>query len=144
MNVINGQSSDSTEYKHKEAFCLMRYECDKCKHQEIIWNSRDGVTPFGTACPSCDGPLMHAYFASDTRSVNHRLLKFQKFWRDGTKKEAKLILARRCIDFRKQGYDMGGVDDKTFINKASSEGHEFQKGWPVLDICLNPVLQSKR
>jgi hypothetical protein len=34
-------------YKHAEAFCLMLYVAeDGSGEQEIIWNSRDGVTPF--------------------------------------------------------------------------------------------------
>ena len=42
-------------YNHKEAFCLMTYRCKDCSFEERIWNSRDGVTPFGLACPSCKG-----------------------------------------------------------------------------------------
>lgn len=34
-------------YVHKEAFCLMTYRADDgSKEEEVIWNSRDGVTPF--------------------------------------------------------------------------------------------------
>lgn len=32
--------------KHGEAFCLMQYEADDHSETEVIWNSRDGVTPF--------------------------------------------------------------------------------------------------
>jgi len=39
-------------HRHVEAFCLMHYACD-CGHHEVIWNSRDGVTPFTAPCPSC-------------------------------------------------------------------------------------------
>lgn len=42
-------------YNHKEAFCLMTYRCKDCGFEERIWNSRDGVTPFGLACPNCKG-----------------------------------------------------------------------------------------
>jgi len=35
-----------TPHLHAEAFCLMRYEADDGSEDEIIWNSRDGVTPF--------------------------------------------------------------------------------------------------
>lgn len=31
---------------HGEAFCLMAYVSDDGQHGELIWNSRDGVTPF--------------------------------------------------------------------------------------------------
>lgn len=33
-------------YNHQEAFCLMKYRTDDGLEEEIIWNSRDGVTPF--------------------------------------------------------------------------------------------------
>lgn len=31
---------------HPEAFCLMRYTSDDGTEEEVVWNSRDGVTPF--------------------------------------------------------------------------------------------------
>lgn len=37
---------------HKEAYLLMNYRCE-CGHHELIWNSRDGVTPFTLSCPNC-------------------------------------------------------------------------------------------
>lgn len=40
---------------HKEAFCVMTYRCKDCGFEERIWNSRDGVTPFGLGCPNCGG-----------------------------------------------------------------------------------------
>ncbi len=40
-------------YWHKEAFCLMTYQCDETGECERIWNSRDGVTPF--VIPTRDG-----------------------------------------------------------------------------------------
>jgi hypothetical protein len=34
------------KHNHGEAFALMTYRCDAGCHTEVIWNSRDGVTPF--------------------------------------------------------------------------------------------------
>lgn len=34
-------------YKHKEAFCIMQYRSKDGTEAEQLWNSRDGVTPFG-------------------------------------------------------------------------------------------------
>jgi hypothetical protein len=36
-----------SEYLHKEAFCLMTYRDENSTEEEVLWNSRDGVTPFG-------------------------------------------------------------------------------------------------
>jgi hypothetical protein len=35
------------KFKHVEAFCLMLYRDETTGEVEIIWNSRDGVVPFG-------------------------------------------------------------------------------------------------
>jgi len=39
--------------RHAEAYALMIYYCKDCRNQEILWNSRDGVTPFIIACRFC-------------------------------------------------------------------------------------------
>lgn len=33
-------------HRHAEAFMVMRYESETGRHSELIWNSRDGITPF--------------------------------------------------------------------------------------------------
>jgi hypothetical protein len=43
-------------YTHPEAFCLMRYQTKDGLLTEVLWNSRDGVTPFGIR--STDGREM--------------------------------------------------------------------------------------
>lgn len=54
------------KYQHAEAFCLMKYECEKCRREEIIWNARDGVTPFMIPCTSvCDGMMKHIHWHFD-------------------------------------------------------------------------------
>ena len=68
-------------YKHVEAFALMLYVCRSCAHREVIWNSRDGVTPFGTACPSCGRPdLLHDAFGSDWCVPDHKPHFGQRVW----------------------------------------------------------------
>lgn len=42
------------EYKHKEAFCLMQYQCKECGRIDVVWNSRDGVTSFVINCLQCE------------------------------------------------------------------------------------------
>lgn len=84
-----------SKQQFKEAFCLMWYAC-KCGHQERIWNSRDGVTPFSLPCPSCDAPtLSHDRWTEDRYAPDHKLHLGQRFWRDGTPDEAEAIMHRR-------------------------------------------------
>jgi len=46
MNDVN-TGAQKKGYNHVEAFCLMRYQDKVTKEIKVIWNSRDGVTPFG-------------------------------------------------------------------------------------------------
>lgn len=46
--------SETKKYKYKAAFALMIYRCAVCEHTEIIYNSRDGATPYETPCPVCN------------------------------------------------------------------------------------------
>jgi hypothetical protein len=46
-------------HQHAEAFCNMKYVCQECGHSEMVWNSRDGVTPFIIGCTKCDGDMCH-------------------------------------------------------------------------------------
>jgi hypothetical protein len=63
-----------------EAFCLMWYRCE-CGHKERIWNSRDGVTPFCMACPSCNKPAMqHVDWHLDKYSPDHKPYIGQRMW----------------------------------------------------------------
>lgn len=127
-------------YRHGEAFSLMWYRCEACGHQERIWNSRDGVTPFCMACPSCGGmTLQHHNWSADERAPDHKTRRGQRFWRDGTKEEARGILERRFERFAAQGQAVP-EDVKAAmladLDKPSVERQEFQDGWPTLDIQL--------
>lgn len=54
-------------YKHAEAFKLMRYASDDAIHQELLWNSRDGVTPFMIHDVTGQFELQHVAWRSDVR-----------------------------------------------------------------------------
>lgn len=51
-------------HKHKEAFGLMQYQDEVTKDIEILWNSRDGVTPFGIKS-RLGNPSYHINFRQD-------------------------------------------------------------------------------
>jgi hypothetical protein len=58
---------------HAEAFKLMTYQCEKVReHREVIWNSRNGVTPFLVGCRSCNGQMQHIDFQRDVYSPGHK------------------------------------------------------------------------
>ena len=122
------------KYIHKEAFCLMRYKCTECGHEEIIWNSRDGVTPFGTACPDCSASMLHVDWGYDTCEPEYSLNRFQKFWRNGTQAEARISLQNRFTSMKGTKYERTNKEVKVIIEEILAEGSEFPEGWPILDI----------
>jgi len=118
---------------HNEGFKLMWYACE-CGHTERIWNSRNGVTPFGLACPSCGKPsLLHVAWGGDNYAPKHKCHKGQRFFRDGTPDEAAEIMARR-LDSMQEEYP-SSPDEYAEMVQAAREGKmsEFQKGWPMID-----------
>lgn len=57
------------KYNHAEAFMLMEYT-DADGNVEVIWNSRDGVTPFITSLRS-GAEARHQNWAADRRAPFH-------------------------------------------------------------------------
>lgn len=140
MSEISHSPGRSHGHNHGEALCLMWYACT-CGHQERIWNSRDGVTPFGASCPSCgNGNLTHVRWREDKYSPDHKLVRGQRFWRDGTPDEAEAIMRRR-IEKMRDKYPITDEDFKTLIadsragiDQRTGQPNEFRKGWPMLDM----------
>ena len=144
IRVMRGEPQE--EYRHKEAFCLMWYFCSECAHHERIWNSRDGVTPFGTACTSCGGMLRHVDFDLDECVPEYKPHRGQRVWRDGTPGEAEAIMRWRLnmgVDSEFPPTD----EHKECLPKAArmttageaEEGDEFflaefVLGWPTLAV----------
>ncbi|WP_180131908.1 zinc ribbon domain-containing protein [Rhodoferax sp. BLA1] len=86
----------SRGHRHAEAFCLMWYACQSCGHTEQFWNSRDGVTPFSTACPSCGKPdLFHVNFSRDKYAPKHVPHVGQRVWVSMTKDHAQAFAKKR-------------------------------------------------
>ena len=54
-----------TKYKHREAFCLMLYRSKDGSEEETLWNSRDGVTPFGIESRTTGNMLYHDEWNKD-------------------------------------------------------------------------------
>lgn len=112
---IHQDSGSQDDHLHAEAFCLMRYTCKLCQHSEIIWNSRDGVTPFGTSCPSCGEPtLNHSDFGSDKYAPDHKPHKGQRVWVSMTIERAEKLAKRMILSRIKRG-----IEANNLIKKAA-------------------------
>jgi hypothetical protein len=82
-------------HRHVEAFCRMTY-ADKEGNREIIWNSRDGVTPF--ICHSREGKeQQHIEFHNATYDPRYIPDIGERVWMDMTREKAEAI-ARRQIE----------------------------------------------
>lgn len=125
-------------YQHKEAFCLMWYQCKEpgCAHSERIWNSRDGVTPFCMTCPSCgEASLTHVHWNRDECKPAHKLSKGQKYWRDGTTEEAEKFMRARIEHMKGSAFECDEVAAEKIITSIhDGSSTEFRKGWPMIDI----------
>ena len=69
--MIDLEDKKPREYKHKEAFCLMRYESHNGFLIETLWNSRDGVTPFMITNHSGTVEMKHTHWNNDLRKPHH-------------------------------------------------------------------------
>lgn len=85
-------------YKHAEAFCLMNYRCDECGHHEVLWNSRDGVTPFCIECRKCKDPMgmTHVDFHLDRRLPFHVLMPGERYFADLTRERSRELANRNA------------------------------------------------
>lgn len=95
-------------YKHKEAYCIMFYKCDKCHSIERFWNSRDGVTPFVVLarCPHCRGDMQHIDFFMDECSPDHNPYRGQGVFTDMPEALKRTDVHIRVMRARADGYDL--------------------------------------
>jgi len=82
-------------YRHGEAFCLMTYRADDRHLEEVIWNSRDGVTPFVVNMK--DGsPGTHVDWRNDRCVPDHKPAVGDRIFVDLTEQRAHEIAAQQA------------------------------------------------
>jgi hypothetical protein len=84
------------DYQHAEAFCLMKYRSDDGTEEELIWNSRDGVTPFTITLRS-GKRATHADWQNDQRLPDYQPPAGSRIFVDLTPERAREI-AERVVD----------------------------------------------
>lgn len=122
-------------HDHKEAYMLMKYQCEVCGAVEIIWNSRDGVTPFmGPVCirGQCGGVTRHVDWEKDVYAPDFKPGIGTRIWRDGTLDMMRDIMKRRVEQNPEYLSDEAKQDISGFIEKLARAEHESQSGWPAL------------
>lgn len=82
-----GVVKPKVEHQHAEAFCLMKYRADHRQLEEIVFNSRDGVTPF-TITMRDGTPGTHVDWRGDAYSPDHRPRVGERIFVDLTEERA--------------------------------------------------------
>lgn len=59
------------KHNHNEAFALMQYKNERTGEIEILWNSRDGVTPFCILSRDGQDEMSHSNWNADRYSPDH-------------------------------------------------------------------------
>ena len=83
------------ETKQCEGFDLMLYKCEKCLTIEVLWNSRDAVTPFCINCIQCDGMMQHAHWQLDVKKPDFKPPKGTRIFVTLTQKRCEELTRQR-------------------------------------------------
>mgnify|MGYP001609474370 CR=1 FL=1 len=118
-------------FNHAEAFALMAYRCEDCGAAEYIWNSRDGVTPFGVDCRECRQGAIHVDWKLDRFLPHYDPRPGDRYFRDGIEAEARAITRRRLEQGRGTLYEIPEDEWAGFIDEAVRDDG-FRPGWPHL------------
>lgn len=120
---------NKTKYNHTEAFWLMTYTCQDCGHKKEIWNSRDGVTPFGTRCMACgENNMLHK--GPHEYAPNHVSRQGQYIWIDFPA-SLRLPFGRGRVQSG-DGTDYQVNDEETRKEIAAGIAEDMQPGAPYL------------
>ena len=105
-------------YVHKEAFNIMTYECEGCGTKELLWNSRDGVTPFSLNCATCgNGTMKHIDWEKDLCDPDHIPERGSRVFIDMSP-ELLQITIRKYVERIWDHPDMPA--SKNWVNKAEA------------------------
>lgn len=96
---LSNNGGNMSEFKHREAFAVMTYQCEGCQSLFRVWNSRDGVTPFSIGSPCCqDGRTLarHVHFGLDFQRLELPTdMPIVRVFIDMTKDKAQELAERR-------------------------------------------------
>ena len=127
----NSPSPNNGGFVHNEAFCLMYYENKDTKTGFMVWNSRDGVTPFLIFDNGKE--YYHQHWMMDKRILPtnpmHKkyldstvLVKGQKVFRDTSREEAEILAIKRLNSAKGTKYEVQiGTDRWNELVKSLTE-----------------------
>ncbi len=109
-------------HSHPEAFCHMQYfgqRKDGTNVSVSIWNSRDGVTPFGLMHDGAD--LQHVNWGEDRFDPGHKPKKGDLIWMSYDEKSAKACM-ESAFDKRVVEYgEIKGYTDAQLVERYNED-----------------------
>lgn len=126
-------------YAHGEAFCLMVYRCQRCGVIEVLWNSRDGVTPFGISCrtEACNtagdfgSPMLHDLWKQDTCLPEFKPWPGMRIFRDLRPDEMRAVMQRRMERAVGTPYEVPRGDWPAYVEAAVGD---MTPGEPTVEL----------
>lgn len=79
------------------------------------------------------GGLRHVEWALDVPAPNHVLAVGQRYFRNGTARDAVAIIERRLIKFAESGHQIGDNVAELLLRDAQEQRGEWNPGWPMID-----------
>ena len=118
--------------QHKEAYALMTYQCRACGAREVLWNSRDGVTPFGIDCRVCGETADHVEWGRDRFAPNHEPAPGDRVFVDLLPEQMRAIMRRRLEQARGSSYEVPQEEWQDYIDRAAMD---FRPGEPHIVVA---------
>lgn len=117
---------------NKEGFHLMTYQC-RNGHEETIWNSRNGITPFIVGCQRCKQDSQHIYWNRDVYAPDHKPKKGDRIFIDLTLEKAKEYCRRFVLKYWDKRMEEMYSDKNNAVNSlAQSDMERFAPHTPDL------------
>lgn len=128
-------------HQHAEAFMLMAYVSDDGTQGEVVWNSRDGVTPF--VISSRDGTqLTHSDWNNDVYAPHFRPPPGFRYFADMDESESR----RAAAEYVERFWDHAQIPmSERFATKEEAIRHfagDFLGGVTILEAPARPPRQK--
>jgi|GEM_PF-1550979 len=131
-------------HAHGEAFCLMAYASRDGSQREVLWNSRDGVTPFGLHAADKSGELFHVTWPLDVYAPAFIPPVGMRVFIDLTEEAARAHVERQVErDWENPTYPMSrAFASKQEAVKRLTDSHMERAGQPDV-VVVTEAMQSE-
>lgn len=115
-----GRAPTRGECTQPEAFCLMHYASRDGSVTEVLWNSRDGVTPFCITAKDGKTELTHVDWGADKFAPGHKLMPGDRYFGPLTRGAAEKYALARIESMDGTPYEVQG-EERAYLFKQIVE-----------------------